>query len=313
LDITHLPDIIQEHRVQQQVHKTLIGLSCGVARSVSSRKLVFISVQEFMRDVNEWSLELPKDFDVVCAIPRTGLLAGTLLSQRWNVPLSTPEFLKNNLSWGASGVNESTETLTKGSFKRVLLVDDSVGSGETIVKAEKIIREGLGHDVDVKTAAVITSHQGKRKVNYFKRVIHGVDGVFEWSLPSRYKNWSIATDLDGVVCEDPPTEVLNNKTKYEQWLKQVKPLFVPLYPFTAIISGRLEKYRSETSNWLRNHGVRYGSLYLARSESDVLHKMTVLKKLKPRFYIESDRTLAEDIWKLTGIPTLCYKTMTMFS
>jgi hypothetical protein len=265
-----------------------------------------------MRDVSEWSLELPKDFDVVCAIPRTGLLAGTLLSQRWNVPLSTPEFLKNGLSWGVSGIDASTETLTKGNFKRILLVDDSVGSGETIVEAEQLIREGLGN-VAISRAAVITSHQGKSKIDYFKRVIHGADSVFEWALPIRYGRWSIATDLDGVVCKDPPTEVLENRVQYETWLKQVRPLFVPSYPFEAIVSGRLEKYREETTNWLRRNGVKFRSLYLAKSASDALHKVSVLKALKPRFYIESDPTLAEDIWKLSGIPTLCYKTMTMFS
>ena len=313
LKVSSLPTVIQEHEVQRQVHKTLLGLNCRVVKKFSSSKLIFVSLREFMLYVNELSLELPRNFDVVCAIPRTGLLVGGWLSERWNVPLSTPQFLANALCWGVSGSNASTETLAKGDFKRILLVDDSVGSGETIIEAEETIRAGLGN-VDIVKAAVFVSHQGKTKVDYFKRVIHGVDSVFEWSLPSsRYGNWQIAADLDGVVCEDPPAEVLKDETKYEKWLGQARPLFVPSYPFDAIVSGRLEKHRKQTVDWLEGHGVKFKSLVLAKSVSESLHKVTVLRRLKPRFYIESDKTLAKDIWKMTGIPTLCYQTMTMFS
>lgn len=313
MNIAKLPSVIEEHQVQKQIHKTFLGLNSRVVRKLSSTKLVFVTLQEFMRDVNEWSLELARDFDVVCAIPRTGLLVGVLLSQRWNIPLSTPDFLKDNLCWGVSNTGIPTEVLTKGNFKRVLLVDDSVGSGKTIIEAEKMIRAGLG-DVDITKAAVITSHEGTRKLDYYKRVIHGVDSVFEWQLPSnRYSSWSIATDLDGVVCEDPPARTLENEEKYVLWLKHARPLFVPSYTFDTIVSGRLEKYREETMNWLQKHGVKFRSLFLAKSANDPLHKVKVLKWLKPRFYIESDHALARDIWKLSGVPTLCYKTMTMFS
>ena len=155
--------MIQEHEVQRQVHKTLLGLSCRVSKRFSSSKLIFISLKEFMRDVNEWSLELPRNFDVVCAIPRTGLLVGSWLSQRWNVPLSTPQFLADALCWGVSGCNAGTENLAKGDFERILLVDDSVGSGATVIEAEETIRAGLGN-VDVVKAAVIVSHHGKQKL-----------------------------------------------------------------------------------------------------------------------------------------------------
>jgi hypothetical protein len=102
---------------------------------------------------------------------------------------------------------------------------------------------------------------------------------------SGYKSY-IASDLDGVICEDEPTDKSAD----------AKPLFVPSYPLVAIITDRLEKYREETQRWLNKNNVKYDRLFMApnaRAESTALHKIAVLRKLRPPMYIKSDEALAE--------------------
>lgn len=276
----------------QRIKRNLLKVNCKVVRLLSSSKLVFVSARELVGYTAELGQELPRTFDVVCAVPRAGLIVGGLLAQNWNLPLSTPELLSRGLCWNVSGQN--SEFLTAKEFRKVLLVDDSIGSGRTLKDSERLIRKRV-IDADIVKAVIITTHEGKSQVDYYKRVIHAVDSVFEWQLgSSRYRNWSVACDFDGVIC---------NETTLE-------PLFIPHYVLDAIVTARPEARRKETEDWLKRYDVRYRQIFL---DDKPLAKIEIIRKLKPKFFIESDDNLARDIWRLANVPTLSYQKMVMYS
>jgi hypothetical protein len=130
----------------------------------------------------------------------------------------------------------------------------------------------------------------------------------------------LASDLDGVICEDCPPGVDGDEEKYRRWLTNAKPYLIPNFEFDTIISSRLEKYRAETEKWLQLHGVKYKELVLWNLESKkerkgqhAQHKVDYLLKIKPDMFWESSFWEAKEIWAKTSIPTLCVDQMLLFS
>jgi len=310
--IPHAQTIIKEHRLRERVGKSLFRLNCKVAKTFSSKKMTFISTREFMKDIETLSRIIPKDYDVIYCIPRTGFIVGAFLSERWDIPLSIPELLSKGKCW-LSRPKSSTDKLSDCQFKRVLLVDDSVGLNRSMTEAKTLIRKTM-KDVEITTAAVWVSFKAKN-IDYYVHAIHGTDIILGWLLPSsRYGIWNIATDIDGVLCENPSASIVEDKDVYVEWMKKAKPLFTPKYTIHAIISNRREPYRDETERLLRKNGIQYNTLYLTPESEDALFfKTHSLKRVNPHFYIESEQESARLIHSITGIPTLCYSTMKMFS
>lgn len=301
--------IVQSHGLLERIDKWLFKLNCRVTKILSSKKMVFISTKEFVKDIETLSLMVSSDFDVVCCIPRTGFIVGTFLSERWGIPLSTPELLSKGKCW-LSRPASPTDRLSDCHFKRVLLVDDSVGLGKSMTEAKALI-----HNAEIVTAAVWVSFKAKKIVDYYVHAFHGTDLILEWLLPSsRYEVWSIASDIDGVLCENPSLWIVEDERLFVEWMENVKPLFKPRYKFSAIVSNRRERFRNVTERWLRRNGIQYDALYLTpEGEDDLFHKTQAVKRANPHFYIESEPEYARLIHSITGVPTLCYSTMRMYS
>ena len=73
---------------------------------------------------------LPKDIDLVVGIPRSGLLAASLISLTLNLPLADLD----GFVAGAAARHRTVSGLGSdgGEFKNVLVADDSINSGKSI-------------------------------------------------------------------------------------------------------------------------------------------------------------------------------------
>lgn len=107
---------------------------------------------------------------------------------------------------------------------------------------------------------------------------------------------------------------------YTGWIRNAKPYLIPAFEIDTIISMRLEKYRSDTEEWLARHDVRYGKLMLCdvqigeerEGKRLVQHKIELLLKTKPWWFWESSFSEAKQIWEATKIPVLCIDEMVLF-
>jgi hypothetical protein len=95
---------------------------------------------------------------------------------------------------------------------------------------------------------------------------------------------------------------------------------VPNFEIDAVVTGRLEKYRPQTEQWLANNGVGYKELRMRQdpgtddgedSHSDFF--VGELLRIKPDLCWTCRRPLSDMVWKRTRIPTLCIDDMTLLN
>jgi hypoxanthine phosphoribosyltransferase/uncharacterized HAD superfamily protein len=251
-------------------------------------------------------------FDVVVGIPRSGMIPASLICTHLQKPLSDVE------SFAAGRAYERFNIQAHG--RRVLLVDDSVNKGRAMeyavnrikARASSIIRLGVYGPYQLVSPQLVVDisleHcQGPR--------------VFQWNMWKhiRLSRWSF--DFDGVFCRDPTNDENDDGPKYENFLRNVEPVFIPSRDIGHIITGRLEKYRSLTEGWLAKYGIKYASLqmmpYLSKQErmeagGRGAWKASVLKRLESEFYIESNPKQAGIIARETGLQVWCTTTQTLF-
>ena len=125
-------------------------------------------------------------------------------------------------------------------------------------------------------------------------------------------------DLDGVLCVDPADDENDDGPRYARFLQNARPLIIPSYPIGHIVTSRLQKYRLETEEWLRDHGVVFGQLHMLDFPSaEIRRRLRPHARFKASVYmsqrathlfIESEPNQAAEIAQISGKPVLCYGT-----
>jgi hypothetical protein len=107
---------------------------------------------------------------------------------------------------------------------------------------------------------------------------------------------NILTDMDGVLCVDG---------------KPQQPLHIPPCP-VVVVTGRSEKYRTVTEDWLQSNGVAYDLLVMMPRETLDLREIA---RYKAQVYAESDADVfvescpeqAQIIRESTGREVICWQ------
>jgi hypoxanthine phosphoribosyltransferase len=271
----------------------------------------FVTFAELMTWTNEWVRSFSQTFDVVVAIPRSGLLVGSIIALKLGKPLTTPELLVADRYWMSTQMRDPVQP------RRLLLVDDSLSSGKTFERSLAMVRAARP-GCDITRAALIVTPEAKRLVDLY-HVEMPQPRLFEWNM-LHVKKGVLATDLDGVLCENCPPGVDADDVRYGAWVQSARPYLIPSFHIDCVVSSRLERYRADTEAWLARHGVRYGALILwdiaSKAEGrgrHAHHKIEQLLRLKPEMFWESNGAQARDIWRATRIPTLCIDEMRLFA
>lgn len=255
-------------------------------------------------------------FDVVVGIPRSGMIPASILATQLQLPLSDVESLARGMVYERSGKPAKAG-------ERVLLVDDTVNHGTAmkravariIHKAPKITRfcvygpyRGIEGLVDI----VCETVQGPR--------------AFEWNLAKhrRLPRWGF--DFDGVLCRDPTKEENDDGPLYLKFMREAEPLFLPKRPIGHIVTGRLEKYRGETEEWLKRHGVEFEAMHMTPFHSKAERmsamkfaggrggwKSVIVKELGVELFLESCPKQAGIIAREAGVPVWCTRTQSLAS
>ncbi|MEA3490206.1 MAG: hypothetical protein U9R44_07740 [Candidatus Omnitrophota bacterium] len=280
-------------------------------RKIKGGKYNFISINELLIWSTEFIKSLPISYDVIVGIPRSGLLVGNTIALKLGKPFTVPELFCKDIYWKSKGIGKVKE------YKKILLVDDSINSGETMRQSLDCLYS-YRKDLVITKAALIATEESKDLVDLYYEIIPQ-PRIFEWNL-LHAKKAKLALDMDGVICENCPPGVDVNNELYLEWIRNAKPYLIPNFEIDVIVSNRLEKYRADTEKWLFEHGVRWKELVLwnIRSKEErkgryAQRKIKILLEIKPEMFWESSFGEAEQIWAITKIPTLCVDKMIMFS
>ena len=213
----------------------------------------FITYETMYDDImHDLIPKLPRDIVAVIGIPRSGLIAATIISTEFHVPMGV---LGCDGFFGGNRV----KNISAAVGNKVVVIDDSVNSGKTFRQYEKEIVE-LSKTFEVIKASVYMKQGAEKTTSVFAKYLK-VPRIFEWNLFNSFKIGEMIFDLDGVFCHDP--EVFDDDgIKYQNNIANAIPLHIPTYPIKAICTNRIERWRGITEEWLKRYDIKYGKLVM---------------------------------------------------
>lgn len=277
------------------------------------------SIQDLSRTIRDNLGRLPPDVALIAGVPRSGLLAATLLALHANLPVTDVDGLVAGriLSHGQRLMERSVQH-GRSRQGTVLILDDSICSGAEMrrvketVAAASLARQiaygavyglpGQKHDVDV----VLAECPQPR--------------VFEWNIMHHSILKDSCMDIDGVLCRDPVEAENDDGARYCRFLQEAEPYLLPTAEVGYLVTSRLEKYRGLTEGWLRRHGLRYRHLFmldLPSKEARVAQRAHVAFKSHMYRQTGADLFIESSLWQATAIadrvarPVFCVETFGM--
>lgn len=258
---------------------------------------------------------LPRDFDLIVGIPRSGMLPANLLALYLNKPYTDINSFINGHIYKAGARGQFFDIKD---FKRILVVDDSIASGAAMEKCRENLKD-LAPDFDISYCAIYAIPGKEKLVDYYFEIVP-LPRYFQWNILNHSTLDKACFDIDGVLCVDPSEEQNDDGEKYRDFILNAPPLFIPGTTIGCIVTSRLEKYRKETEIWLQANHVKYNQLVMldlpdkearqkANSHGD--HKANTYKLKTYMLFVESSLHQAIQINRITKKPVLCTENFEM--
>lgn len=262
----------------------------------------------------------PGNFDLVVGIPRSGMVPAYIIGLYLNVGVTSLDGLLSNEAIKSGSTRSARVDLgVAQNAARILLVDDSISSGEslknTLMKIPQVLRERIT------TLAIYSSRPDREDVDMVFEYVPE-PRVFEWNVFHRSLLGRACVDIDGVLCRDPTSDENDDGDRYIEFLLNADPLILPSYRIHSLVTNRLSKYRPQTEAWLARHGVEYQNLIMVdlpsaaerqRLGSHAAHKAKYYLDSGLDFFIESDDRQAREISRITKKSVYCVDATQVYS
>ena len=286
----------------------------------------YITLQELTQTIRQNIWKIPRDIDFIIAIPRSGTICASIISEFLNVPLiDIDSFVAGVKPYGGGRLRHYNNK--EHNTKRVLVVDDTVFSGWSKVKARERLKDFTEYEFIF--MVVYLEGPGKQYVDLYLEDVSMYTNnftqlvLYEWNIFHHNEDImeSCLYDMDGVLCLDPPDEL--NTEAYVNYIKNATPLFIPSTKIGGIVTFRLIKYSDITTEWLKKQGVEYDYMMMfnaqsweerARSGIEPGDWKGLIFKQLPQYklFVESSSSQAETIAKVSGKPVLCIENNKMY-
>lgn len=258
------------------------------------------------------SYRLPADIDLIVGIPRSGMLAANILATHLNLPfLGLESYIAGLDPYVGRTVRETMRVDGSVAPARVLVVDDSILSGESMVEVRTRLAEAKP-DADITYCAVYAAQEDHPEIDVWLEVVEH-PRIFQWNLMRHRRLGDACFDIDGVLCHDPTDHENDDGERYDAFLISARPLHLPGVPIKHLVTSRLEKYRGQTEEWLQANGVIYEKLWMLdlpsaeerrKRKMHAVHKARVYRKTNACLFVESEDRQAVEIADLSGRPVL---------
>jgi uncharacterized HAD superfamily protein/hypoxanthine phosphoribosyltransferase len=258
---------------------------------------------------------LPRDFDLVVGVPRSGMLPANLLALYLNKPYTDIHSFVNGHIYKAG---ERGQFFDSGEFRRILVVDDSVSSGKALAEVKEMLKP-LSDKFSFSYCCIYMLPGKEQTVDYYFETVP-LPRYFQWNILNHTSLEKACFDIDGVLCVDPSPEQNDDGKKYRDFILNAEPLYIPGAKIGTLVTSRLEKYRKETETWLERNKVRYNALVMLdlpdmaarqKANNHAEHKASVYKSGQYNLFFESDLYQAREINRITGKPVFCTETFEM--
>lgn len=287
----------------------------------------YISLSDLSNTIRNNLYKIPRNIDYVIGVPRSGMIAASLISSYLNVPLIDVYSFCAGLKPSGGGRLLYFNKQNNKATNNVLVIDDTVNNGGSMNNVKQLLSQKS--DINFIYMCVYLEGRGESSIDlYLEDVRQYTDNftipvLYEWNIFQHYPYVmsKCMYDMDGVLCIDPPDE--RNETEYIEYIKNAKPLFVPRTPIGAIITYRLQKNEEITKQWLAKYNILYNALktfpansWEERNDSGIspeLFKGTIYKKYDFfNLFVESNDYQAQQIAKISGKNVYCVETNKMY-
>ena len=273
----------------------------------------FITIKDLNNDIISNINKVPVDVDLIVGIPRSGLLAAELIALYVNKPLTDIDsFIEGKVFSSGKTKNTSNFTSNFTEMKKVLIVEDSVDSGNSIRLAKEKLQD-ISNKKELIYLTIYTRTDTKDLTDIYFKIIDD-RRVFEWNYLHNNQLNDMCFDIDGVLCCDPSKNQTENEKEYEKFLLNAVPKLITTKEIGYLVTSRLEKYRSQTEQWLKNNNISYNKLLMypdsvekrnipgehSRFKAEIYKKMS-----KSTLFIESEPDQAAEINRITKKPVFC--------
>ncbi|WP_462380527.1 phosphoribosyltransferase family protein [Pseudomonas sp. Marseille-QA0892] len=280
------------------------------------------SVNDLARLVSQHASQLPRDIEVVVGVPRSGMLAASIIALKANLPLTDLySFIRNDeLKKGSTRSYKLGHLVHPQEARKILLVDDSVASGNSLKKALADLKSV--YTGEVVTLAAFVQSDSRSLVDLHLEMVPQ-PRVFEWNIMHHPCLANACFDIDGVLCVDPTSDENDDGPKYIEFLERTLPMTIPSVKVKHVVTSRLEKYRPQTEAWLARHGVQYEQLHMIdlptaaeRRRLNMHHKFKAkVYRSDPQatLFVESEPRQALEIMRAANKPVYCTENNVMYT
>ena len=277
------------------------------------------SIADLNRTVLNGLRRIPSDVDLIVGIPRSGLLPANMISLMLNLPLADLDGFCAGRILSTGKTRRSAPNTDASAYRKVLVVDDSISSGEAMKEARRRIAE-VDDNPDRFLFCAVYGVEEESPVGdiIFERVSN--PRIFEWNLMHHPILVRSCVDIDGVLCLDPTDQENDDGPLYSLFLGNARPLYTPGFRIGHLVTSRLEKYRAETERWLRDRGIEYDKLWMLdlpsaeerrRQGAHGTFKARVYSQVGADLFIESEDGQAVEIARISGKPVLSIETQSL--
>lgn len=217
----------------------------------------WISEEQLVRDIAKLAAQIPPNVSRIVGIARSGLIPASHLAARLHMPLYALDTARKQLTPCGHGWRLHERREQPGPW---LVVDDTQMTGRSLKQAHAVLN-----------SLPVLAGESRPEILY--SVVYRNPDLKPFPVPDlwaaelrnpHYLEWNffnsifsphIAVDFDGILCEDW-TGGDDSGARYEAFLSTARPLYLPRKaPLPLIVSGRLERWRSPTLDWLTRWGV----------------------------------------------------------
>ncbi|MBO4657939.1 MAG: hypothetical protein J5639_09230 [Bacteroidales bacterium] len=278
--------------------------------------MIYINYETLCKDIRNNLWKIPHDVCGVVGVPRSGMLAASIIAEYLNVGLASldamitdPDALRRH----------GGRRLRQNDGNKLLIVDDTCYWGN----AKKVCEDYYFNTYPIfekyEITYLVVYLEGpctKAKPDIWLRDIReeAATGPFGWAI----YEWNLFAhgrltartlfDLDGVICQEPPDE--RDVDKYVEYIKHPVPLFVPTVNNINICTYRLNKYHDETWKFLDSLG--YNGANIVMASDRVLpaweFKAGIYRDPHWMLFVESSDWQARRIHEATGKPVISIET-----
>lgn len=269
---------------------------------------LFVTQARLTADTLALTARLPSSIDYVAAVPRSGLIPGSLIAANLHVPLAIAG--RESVRETGSGVRLGKATVSP---RHVLLIDDTCALGREMRRRDPIVRRAFP-GAEVTRAVVYSTPEGRASVDYCAAILPGPH-YLAWNWQNAGHGQGCVYDFDGILCRDCRPEEDDDGPRYREFLANAEPLYLPRRTcIHTIATARHVKYQVETRAWMERFRVTVEHLVMRDWDIDPSRnwaeqvggwKAEHYRRSGQPLFAESCPEQAAVIARVSGKPVLC--------